>query len=150
MHSNSLAAFQLIQNVPDILRANAFKFELALDFSQLSQKRIYIIRAGWNISCKLLTNRNEMFIESFWQSLAIRDRFSIVNNTVNISGFVIIFIDHFFEYFPSILYVFLVFFEPIGTIISRCSPDAIFDLVFQMLVGLSEIFGASLISFFFK
>ena len=52
MHSTSLAAFQLIQNVPDILRANAFKFEPAFDFSKLSQIRIYISRAGWNISGK--------------------------------------------------------------------------------------------------
>ena len=66
MHSTSLAAFQLIQNVSDILRANAFKFKPALDLSDISQIIIYIIRAGWNISGKLLTNRNEMFIENFW------------------------------------------------------------------------------------
>ena len=128
MHSTCLAVFQLIQNVPDILRANAFKFEPALDFSKLFRIRIYIIRAGWNISDKLLTNRNEIFIESFWSSLVIRDRFSIVNNTVNISGFAIILINYFLEYFPSILYASLVFFEPIGIIISPCCPDAIFNL----------------------
>ena len=60
----AFAAFQLIQNVPDIFRVNAFRFEPALVFSKLSEIKIYIIRAGWNIFGKLLlTNRNEMFIE---------------------------------------------------------------------------------------
>ena len=41
-------------------------------------------------------------------------------------------------------------FKPTGIIISPCCPDAVINLVSQMLIGLPEIFGASLISFFFQ
>ena len=54
------------------------------------------------------------------------------------------------EYFPSILYVSLVFFVPIGITISPCCPDAIFSIVSQMLIGLQEILKASFISFLFQ